>query len=46
MQVTVDIYGHLLPEASVAYVDRLDSETTPQKSASPRNWKRRGTGEG
>ena len=26
IQVTVDIYGHLLPGANVSYVDRLDSE--------------------
>jgi integrase len=30
IQVTVDIYGHLIPGANVSYVDRLD---TPQKSA-------------
>ena len=33
IQVTVDIFGHLLLGANVACVDRLDSETSPQKSA-------------
>ncbi len=46
IQVTVDIYGHLIPGASVCFVDRLDgvqaevvqadeAETTPQQSATP-----------
>ncbi len=35
IQVTVDIYGHLVPGANVSYVDRLDSETNPQQSATP-----------
>ena len=26
IQVTVDIYGHLIPGANVAYVDRLDEK--------------------
>ncbi len=33
IQVTVDIYGHLIPGANVSYVDRLDSETSPPESA-------------
>src|SRR5271157_372500 len=35
IQVTVDIYGHLIPGANVSYVDRLDARRTetPQKSA-------------
>ncbi len=33
IQVTVDIYGHLIPGANVSYVDRLDEATTPQQSA-------------
>src|SRR5260370_13263389 len=39
IQVTVDIYGHLIPGADVCFVDRLDgvraekAETTPQQSA-------------
>jgi Phage integrase family len=38
IQVTVDIYGHLIPGANVSYVDRLDSvvketETAAQESA-------------
>jgi hypothetical protein len=33
IQITVDIYGHLIPGANIAFVDRLDSLTTPQQSA-------------
>jgi Phage integrase family len=33
IQVTVDTYGHLIPGANVNWVDRLDSETSPQQSA-------------
>ena len=32
IQVTVDIYGHLIPGANVAFVDRLD-ESSPRESA-------------
>jgi len=41
IQVTVDIYGHLIPGANVCFVDRLDgvpaekTETTPHQSATP-----------
>jgi integrase len=35
IQVAVDIYGHLLPEANVSNGDRLDSETKPQDSVTP-----------
>jgi integrase len=41
IQVTVDIYGHLIPGANVCFVDRLDAvlaekaETSPQQSATP-----------
>jgi hypothetical protein len=46
IQVTVDIYGHLIPGADVSFVDRLDEapeakkrnenlETSAQESASP-----------
>src|SRR4029077_8507378 len=41
IQVTVDIYGHLIPGANVSYVDRLDeisgapSKTTPPQNATP-----------
>jgi hypothetical protein len=41
IQVTVDIYGHLIPGGDVCFVDRLDgvraeeAETTPQQSATP-----------
>jgi hypothetical protein len=39
IQVTVDIYGHLIPGADISFVDRLDvgcqteDQTTPQKNA-------------
>ena len=33
IQVTVDIYGHLIPGANVSYVDKLDAVITPQQSA-------------
>jgi hypothetical protein len=39
IQVTVDIYGHLIPGANVSFVDRLDTtsrqeqKTNPQQSA-------------
>jgi integrase len=33
IQITVDTYGHLVPGADIAWVDRLDSKTTPHKSA-------------
>jgi hypothetical protein len=39
IQVTVDIYGHLIPGANVSFVDRLDEmptreeKTTPQQNA-------------
>ena len=33
IQVTVDTYGHLIPGANVNWVDRLDSKTSPQQSA-------------
>src|SRR6185369_1811702 len=41
IQVTVDTYGHLIPGANVAFVDRLDAaapheaNTSPQQSATP-----------
>ena len=35
IQVTVDIYGHLIPGANVSFVDRLDGQTSPQQSATP-----------
>jgi Phage integrase family len=35
IQVTVDIYGHLVPGANISFVDRLDSTTSPQQSAMP-----------
>ena len=33
IQVTVDIYGHLIPGANIAWADALDSDTSPQQSA-------------
>lgn len=33
IQVTVDTYGHLIPGADIAWVDKLDSETSQQLSA-------------
>ena len=33
IQVTADVYGHLLPGANVACIDKLDAQTTPQPSA-------------
>jgi len=33
IQVTVDTYGHLIPGVGERYVDRLDSKTSPQQSA-------------
>jgi integrase len=35
IQVTVDTYGHLIPGVGERYVDRLDSATSPQQSATP-----------
>ncbi len=35
IQVTVDTYGHLIPGVGERYVNRLDSKTTPQESATP-----------
>ena len=35
IQVTVDTYGHLIPGADIAWVDRLDSKTTSQQNATP-----------
>jgi len=33
IQVTADVYGHLLPGANVACIDKLDAPITPQLSA-------------
>jgi integrase len=33
IQITVDTYGHLIPGADIAWVDRLDSKTTQQQNA-------------
>jgi integrase len=36
IQITVDTYGHLIPGADIAWVDRLDSNTTQEQNATPR----------
>jgi hypothetical protein len=33
VQVTVDTYGHLVPGADIAWVDKLDAATKPQPTA-------------
>ncbi len=33
IQVTVDIYGHLIPGADIKWIDRLDAKTTPKPNA-------------
>ena len=33
IQITVDVYGHLIPGADIGWMDRQDSETSPQLSA-------------
>jgi integrase len=33
IQVTVDVYGHLLPGADIRWIDGLDAETSPRQSA-------------
>ena len=33
IQITVDTYGHLIPGADIAWVDRLDSKPTPHQDA-------------
>jgi len=33
IQITVDTYAHLIPGADIAWVDRLDSETTSHQNA-------------
>ena len=33
IQITVDTYGHLIPGADIAWVDRLDSKTTVGQNA-------------
>jgi integrase len=35
IQITVDTYGHLIPGADIAWVDRLDSKTTQQQNETP-----------
>jgi hypothetical protein len=35
IQVTVDIYGHLIPGANVSYVDRLDEVPKPEEKTTP-----------
>ena len=33
IQITVDTYGHLIPGADIAWVDRLDAKTAPHQDA-------------
>src|SRR5205807_8019108 len=33
IQITVDIYGHLIPSANISFVDKLDGLTSLQQSA-------------
>jgi hypothetical protein len=33
IQITADVYGHLVPGANISFVDRLDAPGTPQQSA-------------
>ena len=33
IQITVDVHGHLIPGADIAWVDRLDSTSSQQQSA-------------
>jgi integrase len=35
ISVTVDLYGHLVASANIAWVDRLDSEISQQQNATP-----------
>ena len=35
ISVTVDLYGHLVPSANIAWVDRLDRATSQQQNATP-----------
>jgi hypothetical protein len=37
IQVTVDIYGHLIPGANVSFVDRLDVDEKAQKTSPQQN---------
>lgn len=36
IQITADVYGHLIPGANISYVDRLDSPTSPQRHRNTR----------
>lgn len=42
IQITADVYGHLIPGANISNVDRLDSLTSPQQSATLANGGRTG----
>ena len=35
IQITVDVYGHLIPGANINWVDGLDRKTTSQQNATP-----------
>jgi Phage integrase family len=45
IQVTVDVYGHLIPGANIGWVDRLDSQTTVDQCASGTHQAREGSEE-
>ncbi len=46
IQVTVEIYGHLIPGANVSFVDKLDATTSPQQSATQPQHKSRSESDG
>jgi len=35
IQVTVDVYGHLIPGGNIKWIDRLDSKTSSRQNATP-----------
>jgi hypothetical protein len=35
IQVTADVYGHLVPGANISFVDRLDAPCSARQSATP-----------
>ena len=46
IQITVDTYGHLIPGADIAWVDRLDAKTTPQQNATPAQLRKENSAKG
>jgi integrase len=45
IQITVDTYGHLIPGADIAWVDRLDSTSSQQQTATKPQQPTKGSGE-